>query len=129
MRTLAFVLAAFLISPASFAADQSAAGTNSKLSALLAAKDANGKPIITPEEQAYFNGLNDNLRAQLDDLVQKEVITRPEHLATLLGLQLRPQKWKCSCRTDAFCVTPTPNLNQLRICFLLRPVHANRRRT
>ena len=30
---------------------------------MLAAKDANGKPIITPEQQAYFDGLNDNLRA------------------------------------------------------------------
>src|SRR4030095_431920 len=92
MRTLGIVLAAFLISAASFAADQTAAGTNSKLSVMLAAKDANGKPIITPEEQTYFNGLNDNLRAQLSELVQKEVITRPEHLAILLGLQLRPQK-------------------------------------
>ncbi len=75
---------------------------------MLAAKDANGKPIISPEEQAYFSGLNDNLRALLDDLVQKEVITRPEHLAILLGLQLRPQKMevllqnRCVlCHTDS----------------------------
>src|SRR5215831_11512124 len=93
MRTMAIALGAVLIPAGIFAADQApAAGTNSKLSAMLEAKDANGKRIITPEEQAYFNGLNDNLRAQLNDLVQKEVITRPEHLAILLGLQLRPQK-------------------------------------
>src|SRR4030095_13792120 len=108
MRTLAFVLAAFLIPAASFAADQATAGTNSKLSAMLAAKDADGKPIITSEEQTYFNGLNDNLRAQLNDLVQKEVITRPEHLAILLGLGLRSQKMevllqnRCVlCHTDS----------------------------
>src|ERR1043166_6488464 len=108
MRTLAFVLSAFMISAGSFAADETAAGTNSKLFAMLAAKDANGKPIITREEQAYFDGLNDNLRALLNDLVQKEVITRPEHLATLLGLQLRPQKMevllqnRCVlCHTDS----------------------------
>ena len=108
MRTIAIVLGVFLISAATFAADQSSAGANSKLAAMLAAKDANGKPIISPEEQAYFNGLNDNLRALLNDLVQKEVITRPEHLATLLGLQLRPQKMevllqnRCVlCHTDS----------------------------
>lgn len=92
MRTIAIVLGVVLISSASFAADQSVAGINSKLAAMLVAKDAKGKPIVTPEEQAYFAGLNDNLRAQLSDLVQKEVITRPEHLAILLGLGLRPQK-------------------------------------
>jgi predicted CXXCH cytochrome family protein len=103
MRAIAIAVGALLIPAASFAADQ-----NSKLVAMLAAKDANGKPIITPEEQAYFNGLNDNLRAQLNDLVQKEVITRPEHLAILFGLQLRSQKMdvllqnRCVlCHTDS----------------------------
>ena len=92
MRTIAIALVVFLISAAAFAADQSSAGASSKLTAMLEAKDANGKPVVSSEDQAYFNGLNDNLRALLNDLVQKEVITRPEHLATLLGLQLRPQK-------------------------------------
>ena len=108
MRTITIVLGAFLIPAASFAADQAAAGTSSKLSAMLAAKDAKGQPIVTLEEQAYLTGLNDNLRAQLNDLVQKEVITRPEHLAILLGLQLRPQKMevllqnRCVlCHTDS----------------------------
>ena len=74
----------------------------------LRPKTRTAKPIISPEEQAYFSGLNDNLRALLDDLVQKEVITRPEHLAILLGLQLRPQKMevllqnRCVlCHTDS----------------------------
>jgi hypothetical protein len=108
MRTIVIVLATVFSVAVIFAADQPAAGTNSKLSAMLAAKDANGKPIITPEEQAYFVGLNDNLRAQLNDLVQKEVITRAEHLAILLSLQLRPQKMevllqnRCVlCHTDS----------------------------
>ena len=108
MRTIVIVLGAFFSAAGIFAADQPTAGTNSKLSAMLVAKDANGKPIITTEEQAYFAGLNDNLRAQLNDLVQKEVITRPEHLAILLGLQLRPQKMevllqnRCVlCHTDS----------------------------
>src|SRR6476619_8171362 len=108
MRVIAIAVGAFLVSGAIFAADQAPAGANSKLAVMLAAKDANGKPIISPEEQAYFSGLNDNLRALLEDLVQKEMITRPEHLATLLGLQLRPQKMevllqnRCVlCHTDS----------------------------
>ncbi len=108
MRTAAIALVVFLASAAAFAADQSSAGAGPKLSAMLEAKDAKGKPIISPEEQAYFVGLNDNLRALLNDLIQKEVITRPEHLATLLGLQLRSQKMelllqnRCIlCHTDS----------------------------
>jgi doubled CXXCH motif protein len=108
MRTIAIVLGAVVFASATFAADQTAPGPDSKLAGMLAAKDAAGKPIITAEEQAYFAGLNDNIRAQLNDLVQKEVITRPEHLAILLSLQLRPQKMevllqnRCVlCHTDS----------------------------
>lgn len=108
MRTIAIALGAFLIPAAAFAAEPSSVEASPKLAAMLAAKDPNGKPIVSAEEQTYFNGLNDNLRALLNDLVQKEVITRPEHLATLLGLQLRPQKMevllqnRCIvCHTDA----------------------------
>lgn len=108
MRTAAIAFVAFLTSAAAFAADQTSAGASPKLSAMLEAKGANGKPIVSAEDQAYFNGLNDNLRALLNDLVQKEVITRPEHLATLLGLQLRSQKMelvlqnRCIlCHTDS----------------------------
>ena len=54
MRTIVIVLSACLISAGSFAADQTSTGANSKLAVMLAAKDANGKPIISPEEQAYF---------------------------------------------------------------------------
>jgi hypothetical protein len=108
MRTVAIALGAVLIPAASFAAEQSSAGATSKLAAMFAAKDANGKPIINTEEQDYFVGLNDNLRDLLEDLIQKEVITRPEHLAILLGLELRPQKMevllqnRCVlCHTDS----------------------------
>ena len=92
MRAVAIILAFFLIPAAAFAAEQDPTEASSKLAAMLAAKGANGKPIVSVEEQTYFNGLNDNLRGLLNELVQKEVITRPEHLATLLGLQLRSQK-------------------------------------
>ncbi len=92
MRAVAIIAGIFLIPAAGFAADQSSAGTTSKLNAMLDAKDDHGKSIITPEEHAYYDGLNDNLKALLDQAVQKEWVTRPEHLAVLLSLGLRPQK-------------------------------------
>jgi predicted CXXCH cytochrome family protein len=92
VRTIAIIPGVFLIAVASLAADQNSSGAASKLAEMLAAKDEQGKPIITPEERAYFDGLNDNLRALLNQAMQRERITRPEHLAVLLSLGLRPQK-------------------------------------
>ena len=80
---------------------------------MLAAKDKNGNPIINPDEQNYLNGLNDNLKELLNQVVEKEVVTRPEHLAVLLGLQLRPQKMELVlqnncilCHTDSEVQSP-----------------------
>ena len=92
MRTTTIILAAVLVSLPAIAAEQNLAGVSPKLSEILAAKDKDGKPIITPEERAYFDGLNDNLKELLNQAAQKETITRPEHLAMLLALGLRPQK-------------------------------------
>jgi predicted CXXCH cytochrome family protein len=92
VRTIAIALSVFLIAAGSFAAEQTSAGATSKLAAMLAAKNEQGQPIITPEEHAYFDGLNDNLKELLNQAAQKEWITRPEHLAVLLSLGLRPQK-------------------------------------
>jgi ElaB/YqjD/DUF883 family membrane-anchored ribosome-binding protein len=89
---VAIALTLFLISAATSAAEQSSAGATSKLDAMLVAKDEHGKPIITAEERAYYDGLNDNLKELLNQAVQKEWISRPEHLAMLLSLGLRPQK-------------------------------------
>ena len=88
-------MSARLVVLALFAAATSfavAAETKSTLAEMLAAKDESGKPIVTPEEKTYFDGLNDNLKELLNQAVQKETVSRPEHLAALLGLQLRPQK-------------------------------------
>ncbi len=41
---------------------------------MLAAKDESGKPIITPEQQTYFNGLNDNLKEMLNRAVAGRVM-------------------------------------------------------
>jgi hypothetical protein len=92
VRTILIIIGALLFSGAALAVDQNTTKPDPKLAEMLAAKDENGKPIISPEQQTYFNGLNDNLRELLNHAVQKETITRPEHLAALLALQLRPQK-------------------------------------
>jgi predicted CXXCH cytochrome family protein len=92
VRTIPILFSVFLIAAGSFAADPAGAGETSKLTAMLAAKDEHGKPIITSEERAYFDGLNDNLKALLNQAAQKEWVTRPEHLSALLSLGLRPQK-------------------------------------
>ena len=75
---------------------------------MLAAKDKNGNPIINREQQDYLNGLNDHLKELLNQVVEKEVVTRPEHLGLLLALQLRPQKMELVlqnncilCHTDS----------------------------
>jgi predicted CXXCH cytochrome family protein len=91
VRTIAIIVSVFLIAAVSLAADQNSTAA-SKLAAMLATKDEQGKPIITAEERAYFDGLNDNLKGLLNQAVQKEWVTRPEHLAVLLSLGLRPQK-------------------------------------
>jgi predicted CXXCH cytochrome family protein len=92
VKAVATALGLFLVPAVGFAAEQSSASATSKLTAMLEAKGERGKPIITPEERAYFDGLNDNLKALLNQAVQKEWITRPEHLSVLLSLGLRPQK-------------------------------------
>ena len=92
LRTILIILGVALIPSAVLAAEQKPAKAAPTLAALLDAKDKAGKPIITQEERAYYNGLNDNLKELLNQAVQKEVITKAEHLRTLLELQLRPQK-------------------------------------
>ena len=59
-------------------------------------------------------------------LFQKEVIARPEHLATLLGLQLRPQKMEVLFHDRMRVCSTDCNLNRLTISFLLQPVSTNR---
>ena len=92
MRTIPVIVGLFLIPVAGFAADQASVKPSPKLAAMLVAKDENGKAIITPEQQTYLNGLNDNLKELLNRAVEKETITRPEHLSILLALDLRAQK-------------------------------------
>lgn len=108
MRARSLIIGLLLIPIVVLAAEQSSVAPDPKLAAMLDAKDANGKPIITPEQHAYFDGLNDNLKGLLNQAVQKERITRPQHLALFLALGLRPQKMELVlqnncilCHTDS----------------------------
>lgn len=92
MKSVALLAGLALFSTITFGADQRAVKVSPKLSVMLSAKDEKGKEIITPEQRAYLDGLNDNLRAMLSAAVEKETISRAEHLSILLSLQLRPQK-------------------------------------
>jgi hypothetical protein len=92
MRTLAFVSLGAVFACAVLAQEPTSVPPDPKLGEMLSANDENGKAIVTPEERTYYDGLNDRLRELLNQAVQKEMITRPEHLATLLELQLRQQK-------------------------------------
>lgn len=98
---------------ASFAAEAPTVGLPPKLVEILAAQDNGGKPIIPPEQRAYFDGLNDHLKELLGQAVNKEFITRPEHLELLLRFKLPPQKMELVlqdncllCHTDAETQSP-----------------------
>ena len=143
MRTVLIILGVLLIPAAAFAAEQASAGSAPKLAAMLAAKDKDGKPIITQEQRAYFDGLNDNLKELLNQAVQKEWIARPEHLSVLLSLGLRPQKMEVLlqnncvlCHSDSanqsgdtlFTVTPaaTTPASHMNLKEVVEDVHFRR---
>ncbi len=87
------ILAVFIVwSAAAFAADQTPVKPSPKLAAMLDARDETGKPIITPEQRTYYEGLDDNLKGLLNHAADKETISRAEHLSILLSLNLSPQK-------------------------------------
>ncbi len=92
MRTIPILAGLVLFSTVAFAADQTPPKTSPKLAAMLDAKDEHGNVIITPEQRSYFDGLNDNLKELLNRDVEKETISRAEHLSILLELKLTPQK-------------------------------------
>ncbi len=142
MRTLPIVLTGLWFSSL-IVTGQNATAPNPKLVEMLAAKDESGKPIFTPEQQASYEGLNDNLRELLNKAVEKETITRPEHLAALLALQLRPQKVELVlenncilCHSDSanqsaedlFTLTPNPDTppSHMNLKEIVEDVHFRR---
>jgi predicted CXXCH cytochrome family protein len=121
LRTILIISGVLSILVAAFAADQISVGTDPKLAAMLEAKDKDGKPIISQEQRAYFEGLNDNLRQLLNQAVQKDVITRSEHLAILLGLQLRPQKMELLLQSNCILCHSDSEVQTAEDLFTLKP--------
>lgn len=114
MKLLSFILSQLLLLMAANAGAQEKPSTVSpKLAELLDAKGKDGKPLLTTEQRAYFDGLNDHLRELLSQAVKKQAITRAEHLAVILSLGLRPQKMELLlqdncvlCHTDSESQAP-----------------------
>lgn len=92
MRTFSIFAGIVLLAAIAPAADQPSVKPSPKLTAMFDAKDESGKTIITPEQRTYYDGLNDNLKEVLNRAVEKETISRAEHLSILLGLELSSQK-------------------------------------
>ena len=127
MRTIAIALSVFLIAAGSFAAEQTSAGATSKLAAMLAAKDEQGQPIITPEERAYFDGLNDNLKELLTQAAQKETDHATGALGDAVVAAIAPAKDGVASPKQ---LRPVPQRFRKSICryaFLSRTGRDNRR--
>jgi hypothetical protein len=121
VKTVVVLLIVSLYPLAAFAAEQLPAGTNPKLAVLLDAKDESGKPIINPEQRAYFVSLNDHLRDLLNDAVEKQIITSAVHLKALLTLQLRPQKMEVLLQNNCVLCHSDPETQSADTLFSLEP--------
>jgi predicted CXXCH cytochrome family protein len=59
-----------------------------QLTELLGAKAPDGSAWVGPESREYFDGLPIRAKEWLDDAVEKEFVSEPEHLREILGLRL-----------------------------------------
>lgn len=110
MKTTSIFAGVLLFAAMTLGAQQNATKPSPKLEKLLEAKDEHGKAIITADQRAYFDGLNDNLREMLNRAVEKETISRAEHLSILLSLGLRPQKMELVLQNNCIlCHTDSAN--------------------
>ena len=102
------------------AAEEPAAGPN-KLAALRAAKGEDGKPVISDAQKAYLDGLNDHIKALLTNVVETEIITRSDHLGSLLALGLRPQKMELLLQDNCILCHTDPEIHGPDTLFTLSP--------
>jgi predicted CXXCH cytochrome family protein len=101
------------------AADDKPIAAAQKLAALLATQGTDGKPVITPEQRAYFDGLNDHLQGLLSNAAQTEIITRADHLGTILALGLRPQKMEVFLQDNCVLCHTDPEVQKPETLFSL----------
>ncbi|MCI0744328.1 MAG: cytochrome c3 family protein [Verrucomicrobia subdivision 3 bacterium] len=92
-----------------------------KLAALLAATGEDRKPVITPEQRTYFEGLNDHITALLSNATETEIITRADHLGSILALGLRPQKMEVLLQDNCILCHTDPEVQKPETLFSLSP--------
>ena len=124
MRNLILCQLVFLFATAN-AADEKPFVIPQKLAGLLAAQGQDGKPAITPEQRAYFDGLNDHLKSLLGNAVESEIITRSDHLGAILTLGLRPQKMEVVLQDNCILCHTDPEVQKPETLFSLAPAQTN----
>jgi predicted CXXCH cytochrome family protein len=118
----------FVVSAA--AADKS---LSPKLAGLLAAGGDDGKPVITPEQRTYLDGLNDHITGLLSNATETEIISRADHLGSILALGLRPQKMEVLLQDNCVLCHTDPEVQKPEALFVLAagsnkpPAHLNLR--
>lgn len=101
------------------AADEKPVAIPEKLAALLAAQGEDGKPVITTEQRAYFDGLNDHLKALLGNVAETEMVSRADHLGSILALALRPQKMEVLLQDNCVLCHTDPEVQKPETLFTL----------
>jgi predicted CXXCH cytochrome family protein len=112
----------FCIVAAAIAADEKPIVIPQKLEALLATQGKDGKPVITPEQRTYFDGLNDHIKTLLGNAAETEIITRADHLGFILALALRPQKMEVFLQDNCVLCHTDPEVQKPESLFSLSPV-------
>jgi len=110
---------------AAFAEDKNPLAISSKLTGLLGATGPDGKPVLSPEHRAYFGGLDDHLKTLLIKAVDAEIITRPDHLGSILALGLRPQKMEVFLQDNCILCHTDPEVQKPETLFSLSQVSSN----
>lgn len=126
MRIISIILCQLLcIGAAAVAADEKPLAASAKLTGLLAASGTDGKPVLSPEQRAYFDGLNDHLKTLLNKAVDGEIITRADHLGSLLALGLRPQKMEVLLQDNCVLCHTDPEVQKPGSLFSLSQGSSN----
>src|SRR5437867_10030215 len=110
---------------AATAAEDKPFALGQKLTALLAAQGKDGKPVISPEQRACFDGLNDHLKALLTKAVETKIITRADHLGSILALGLRPQKMEVFLQDNCVLCHTDPEVQKPENLFSLPRAASN----
>ena len=123
MRILSRILCLLVcIFAAAVRTDEKPVAIPQKLAELLAGRGTDGTPVITPEQRAYFDGLNDHIKELLIKAVESETITRADHLGSILTLGLRPQKMEAFLEDNCILCHTDPEVQKPGTLFSLSPV-------